>query len=108
MNIILSNVNCVTNKLLWGPKDPFSDKNPKDIPEPYWYRQRHPHIYFYFYSLSTDTEDTYIDNSYIYGNNIDNIFTFLLKKFNVNYIYHTLSDFYINFNSLYNSILTKK
>ena len=107
MNIILSNVNCLTNKLLWAPKDAGSQKNPKDISEPYWYRQRHPHIYFYFYSLSLDIEDTYIDNSYIYGNNIDSIFTFLLKKFNVKFIYHTLSDFYINFNSLYNSILTK-
>jgi hypothetical protein len=106
MNIILSNVNCVTNKLLWAPKDAFCLDNPKNIPEPYWYRQRHPHVYFYFYNLINTIETTYIKDSYIYSNNFDNVISFLLKKFNVNYIYHTISDYYVNFNSYFNMLIT--
>lgn len=107
MNIILSNVNCVTNKLLWAPKDKFSEKNPKDIPEPYWYRQRHAHVYFYFYNLIDTIETTYIQDSYIYSNSFENVIAFILNKFNVNLIYHALPDFYVNFSEFYQFTLNK-
>lgn len=107
MNIIISNVNCVTDNILWAPKDPFSEKNPNDIPEPYWYRQRHAHVYFYFYIIEKNIDKTYMLDSYIYGNSFENIISFILKKFNVNLIYHTLPDFYVNFSEFYNFSLKK-